>query len=196
MPGRWSQTHLADYRGPVRFRRPFGRPGNLNSQERVWLTFAGFSGAVQVWLNGQPLGFQEEVGGPLEYEVTSLLGRRNELTVEMNASGEDGKLWDEVALEIRCTAFLRGLRAWIEDPGARARLHVAGTVVGTAERSLDLYLLLENRTAYHQTVLPEAAGRLFHVTIDKEGREGPWPDVVRLELVDGTVVWDTKEIPL
>src|SRR5947209_8061277 len=128
MPCRWADGGLPDFAGRVRFRRRFGYPGRIDAYERVWLTFAGVGGAAEVRLNGQPLG-RHEGPGPFEFEVTPLLQARNELTVEVDAPAGDGGLWGEVALEVRCTAFLRAVRVWITG-GGRADLHAAGEVVG------------------------------------------------------------------
>ncbi len=99
MPCRWSDGGLKDFAGRVRFRRHFGYPGRIDENERVWLTFAGVEGAAEIWLNCQFLGRQEETR-PFEFDVTKLLGDRNELQVEVQGS-ETGGIYGEVALEIR-----------------------------------------------------------------------------------------------
>jgi beta-galactosidase/beta-glucuronidase len=100
MPCRWSDGGLKDFAGRVRFRRHFGYPGRIDENERVWLTFAGIEGAAEIWLNGQFLGRQEQAR-PFEFDVTKLLGDRNDLRVEVEGEAETGGLWGEVAMEIR-----------------------------------------------------------------------------------------------
>src|SRR5262249_56850076 len=119
----------------VRCRRRFGYPGRIDDYERVWLTFAGIEGAADVWLNGESLGRH---AGACEFDVTRLLRQRNELVVDVAAPSDAGGLWGEVALEVRCTAFLRGVRMWAVPAVAGVELHAAGEVVGTAERPLEL----------------------------------------------------------
>lgn len=100
MPCRWSEGGLNAFSGRVRFRRHFGYPGRIDEHERVWLTFAGVDRAAEIWLNGQFLGRQEGVR-PFEFEVTKLLGNRNDLRVEVEGEAETGGLCGEVAMEIR-----------------------------------------------------------------------------------------------
>jgi hypothetical protein len=181
MPCRWGEGGLPDFAGRVHFRRRFGYPGRIDTHERVWLTFAGVGGAAEVSLNGHPLG-RHDAPVPFEFEVTGLLRPRNELAVEVEAAGPDGGLWGEVALEVRCTAFLRAVRVWTESGG----LHAAGEVVGTADRPLDLYVIRGRSTVAYTTVEAAPAGRTFHlvaegVSTDEAG--------VRVELVNGATVW-------
>jgi len=102
MPSRWRDQGLPGFSGKVRFRRHFGYPGRIDYFERVWLTFAGLTGTADIRLNGHRLG-SGKAEEPFEFEVTSLLQNRNVLEVEV-AGPEDGGLWGEVALEIRCVA--------------------------------------------------------------------------------------------
>src|SRR5437870_9068133 len=100
MPCRWSEGGLNDFAGRVRFRRHFGYPGRLDGNEQVWLTFAGVAGSADVWLNDKFLGRLEKAR-PFEFDVTKLLGDRNDLRVEVEGEAETGGLWGEVAMEIR-----------------------------------------------------------------------------------------------
>jgi hypothetical protein len=192
MPCRWGEGGLAGFAGRVLFRRRFGYPGRLDATDHVWLTFAGVDGTAEVWLNGRLLGRQEGARGPFEFEVTSLLQARNELKVEVEAA-DGGGLWGEVALEIRCPAFLRPVRLWAALTGDTADLHVNGEVVGTAERPLDFYLLLDGATVLYTTLEPAPAGRPFHLVAaglpperwQPHGR----PHEIRMELVNGATVW-------
>jgi hypothetical protein len=101
MPCRWKDGGLPGFAGTVRFRRHFGYPGRIDDFERVWLTFAGLTGTAHIRLNGQHLGVLTDKAG--EFDFTSLLQKRNILEVEIHGP-EDGGLWGEVALEIRCTS--------------------------------------------------------------------------------------------
>jgi hypothetical protein len=186
MPGRWRDGGLGDFAGRVRCRRRFGYPGRIDAWERVWLTCAGVEGVAEVTLNGRPLG--RFAGGPFEVDVTDLLGVRNELLLVVEAPAGGGP-WGEVALEVRRTAFLRSVRAWRERPAEAARLHVAGEVVGTADRPLELYILHGGANVAYTTVETTPAGQAFHVEADGVGDASD----VRVELIDGGVIWYAAE---
>ncbi len=191
LPCRWADGGLPDFTGRVRFRRRFGYPGQIDDWERVWLTFEGASDRAVVRLNGVEIG--DHAGdGPFEFEVTRLLRPRNELVVDVDGTAERGGLWGETALEVRCTAFLQGVRVWIEG----AELHAAGLVVGEAERPLDLYVLLDGSTAAYTTIAAAPAGTPFHIIAEKPPAPGR-PPVAQVDLVNGAVVWYTtaQELP-
>src|SRR5947209_5220146 len=110
MPCRWGEAGLADFAGCARFRRRFGMPRRLDAHEAVWLTFLGVDAAAVVTLNGCLLGRHEQAQQPFEFNITGLLREGNELTVDIEAPAGNGYL-GEVALEVRCGAFLRRVRA-------------------------------------------------------------------------------------
>jgi hypothetical protein len=63
--------------------------------------------------------------------------------------------------------------------------------VGTAERALDLYVLLDRFTVAYEAVTAAPEGRAFHLVAD-------WPDpetrpAVRVDLVNGPVIWYSVE---
>jgi hypothetical protein len=193
LPCRWGAGGLGDFAGRARFRRHFGYPGQIDAYERVWLTFAGADAVADVWLNGQFLGRHAGAEQGFEFEVTGLLRRRNDLTVEVEGPAATGGLWGEVALEIRCTAFLRAVHAWMAAAEAKPVLHLTGEVVGTSDWPLDLYGLLDGSTAIYTTLEPAPEGRPFHL---QSGELEPQRDPthrVRIELVNGAVVWYTVE---
>jgi hypothetical protein len=194
IPCRWGEGGLAGFAGRVRFRRRFGYPGRIDDYERVWLTFAGIEGAADVWLNGESLGRHE---GACEFDATGLLRQRNELVVEVEAPSDAGGLWGEAALEVRCTAFLRGVRVWAVAAGEGVELHAAGEVVGTAERPLELYMILDRSNVAYAVVEAEPGGRPFHLTAEGlTGVDVAAPHVVRVELVNGATVWFASEQPM
>src|SRR5262249_25949757 len=172
--------------GRVRCRRRFGYPGRIDSYERVWLTGTGLRGSAEVWLHGKVLGSHP---GAFEYEVTALLQPRNELLVLVEVA-DNGQLWEEVALEVRCTAYLRGVRVWME----QGMLHAAGKVVGTAERPLELYLVQDRSTAAYATTKATPEGMPFQLTGEGAGQGAP--QSVRVELVNGAIVWYVFETTL
>jgi hypothetical protein len=201
LPARWADLGLSGFTGRVRFRRRFGYPGRLDDYERVWLTCAGAGSPAEVSLNGTALGARADARAPFEFEVTALLRGRNELVVDVAGGAEDGGLWGEVALEVRCTAFLRGVRLWAAPAGGCFDLHAAGEVVGTAERPLDLYVVLDRSTAAYAAVTAAPEGRPFHLVAAKLGKEGgpagtggpARTAVVKVDLVNGASVWYTVE---
>jgi hypothetical protein len=196
LPCRWADGGLMDFSGRVRFRRRFGYPGQIDAYERVWLTLAGVSDRAEVRLNGAALG---SCGGdgPFEFEITRLLGSRNELIVDVEGAAERGGLCGETALEVRCAAYLRDVRLWLDG----AVLHCAGMVMGEAERPLDLYVLLEGATAAYAAVTAAPDGAPFHIIAEKPpvgARSGDRVSTQRLplaqvDLVNGAVVWYTTE---
>jgi hypothetical protein len=198
VPCRWADAGLADFGGRVRFRRRFGYPGRLDAHERVWLTFDGIESRAGVALNGTALGAHEGAGA-FEFEVTALLRPRNELVVEVEGPAESAGLCGEVALEVRCTAYLRGVRLWAEADGDGWRAHAAGEVVGAAERPLDLYLVVGRATAAYASVTAAPEGRPFHLVGDKLGgtaaaaqAAGPGDGAgAKVDLVNGAAVWYT-----
>jgi hypothetical protein len=194
VPCRWGESSLGEFSGRVRMRRRFGWPGRIDAQERIWLTFGGVEGAAAVSLNGQLLGHHARSSEPFEFEITPLLRVRNELTVEVEAQGGSGGIWGEVALEVRATAFLKDVRFSDNRDGPCARLHVTGRLVGTCDRPLELYVLLDRKTLIYATLdaLPE--GQAF--TLKSDDRLIPEPGrscEVRVELVNGATVWYVVE---
>lgn len=181
MPCRWRDGGLADFAGRVRFVRRFGLPRQIDEHERLWLSFGGLTGTADVLLNGALLG---QISGGSEFEVTARLRDRNELIVEMDG-GPDGGLWGETALIIRATAYLTDLQP-LPDGG------VAGKVIGTALRPLDLYLLHEGKTVRHMMATPTAEGATFALHPEEKTQE-PAPEV-RVDLIDGGVIWDSQVV--
>src|SRR5262249_59121781 len=122
---------------------------------------------------------------------------RNHLVVEVEGD-EGGGLWGEVALEIRRPAFLRDVQVRARGPGGAIRLHVTGEVAGTAARPLDLYVLLDGATVAYAVV---EAAQFFEVVSEAlpaqrcqpRGNRTGSGHTVRVELVDGGVVWYTVE---
>ena len=185
MPSRWSEGGLPGFSGRVRFRRRFHYPGRIDDYERVWLTFAGIDGEAEVRLNDQVLG---HISAASEFEITSLLLPRNELVIEIENSAEQGGLWSEVALEVRCTAYVRDLRCLALLKGDSVDLRVCGQVVGMADRPLELYLLLDRSVVAYQVVTATAEGQPFEMVVPSLPA-GNLP--VQVDLVNGAVVWYT-----
>jgi hypothetical protein len=199
MPCRWGQGGLPDFTGRVRFRRRFGYPGRIDQHERVWLTFARLSGAAEIHLNDQFLGRVENASAPVEFEVTRLLRPRNELVVDIEGTAEQGGLCGEVALEVRCTAWLHNLQRTIRLGGEGAELRVSGQVVGVAERPLELYIVLDRSVVDYQTITARPEGQPFDIVVSTQAER--WngaaaeldKPVVKIELVNGACVWYTSE---
>jgi hypothetical protein len=188
MPCRWQEGGLAGFSGKVRFLRRFGIPRQIDAHERVWLIFAGAADSAAVWLNDQFLGCQEGASEGFEFEITPLLLPRNELRVEVEGAAPDGGLWGEVALEVRCTAFLRGVRFW----GTAGRLHASGEIVGSADRRLEVYMLLDGSTVGYGTFPAEPSGAPFQLESEElpaERWQSSDPHPVRLDLVNGASMW-------
>jgi hypothetical protein len=198
MPCRWAEAGLTEFAGRVRLRRRFGYPGTIDACERVWLTFGGCEGHGEVSLNGTVLGVVEGEGGA-EFEVTSLLQSRNDLAVDLEGP-EQGGLWGEVALEVRRTAYLRGVRLWREGTVVRATGEVVGSVTG-----LELYLIVGRRTvAYRELKADGGIGRNdttpvrtppgLPFELSGAAEEGEAGEAGKVDLVGGAVVWYTVEL--
>jgi hypothetical protein len=177
-----------------RFRRRFGFPGRIDAYERVWLTFEGIAGIAEVRLNDRILGPRSEASGAFEFEVTALLRPRNELIVDVETTAEQGDLGGEVALEVRCTAYLRDLCRFAIVKAEGAELHVTGQVVGMAERPLELYIVLDRSVVAYQVVTATAEGQPFEIVVADLAMENREP-VIKVELVNGASVWySSKEV--
>jgi hypothetical protein len=187
LPCRWAEGGLADFAGRVRFTRRFGYPGRIDEHERVWLTAGGVDAAATLRLNGTPIGAFSAADTPFEAEVTALLRPRNELAVEVEG-GPGGGLWGEVALEVRCRAFLRDVRV---EPVAGS-LQITGTVVGPSDGPLELYAVLGRFTADYAAVTPTPEGTPFRLTAEVPADAGE-PLPLKVDLVSGASVWYTFE---
>jgi glycosyl hydrolase family 2 len=196
MPCRWGERGLSDFAGKVRFRRRFSWPGRLDAHEHLWLTFQGVEGRAEIALNGQPVIQTEYSTGTLEFEITSLVKARNELIAILEADSDRGGLWGEVALEVRCPAFLRNVQCQKFIEHAQSRLRLAGEVVGTHDRPLELYVLWNRRTILYHTIETAAGGKAFDLTTEplpiEVQRDLPQTEnenLVTLDLVDGGIIW-------
>jgi hypothetical protein len=181
MPGRCQQG----FPGAVRFTRRFGYPGRIDESERVWLTFAAMDGTAAVYLNDLPLGTLVSGQGPAEFEITSLLRPRNEVRVELESHEAPAGLWGDVALEIRATAFLRG----VSFERKAMQLIARGQVVGESARTLELYLFAGGRFLTYDRIEPSTSGQPFVISGQLEGEPTSEPVSVRVELVDTAVIW-------
>ncbi len=182
IPCRWSEAGIVEFTGRIRFRRRFGYPGNIDADERVWLTCVGLADHADVRLNETLLA--ERQTAPFEFEVTALLKPRNELILEVEGRAEAGGVWGEVALEVRCAAYLRGVHL---RPVGDA-VEVTGEVVGVSERPLELYVLLDHRQAGYETVAPTPEGRAFRL-LARSSEANERPQSVQVDLVNGATVW-------
>jgi hypothetical protein len=102
MPGDWSSTLGANFRGRVRYTRRFGKPGFTEPYEQLWIVCQQVHSHAQVLLNGEVLG--EVLGDqPGIFEVTDKLAFRNmlEMVVEHPVGAvEAGGIIGDVQLEI------------------------------------------------------------------------------------------------
>lgn len=195
MPCHWRDAGLEDFAGIVRLRRRFGYPGRIDEYERVWLTFAQISGNATITLNSRQLGQISDGDTPCEFSVTKLLQPRNELVVDVESLTDAGGLPGEVALEIRRTAFLQNMHAR-QIAGENPRIRVAGEIVGTSERPLDVYVLVGRRTEGYARIRLENERTPFEIISDAVEEAADLSDFVRIELVDGGVVWYGVEVSL
>jgi beta-galactosidase/beta-glucuronidase len=105
LPAAWRDL-FGPVAGNVRFRRPFGKPTNLETSERVSLCFDGVGGTGVVRLNDQILGTLDGNQTSARFDLTGLLESRNVLLVDLcfapdESPAEPGGLWRPVAIEIQ-----------------------------------------------------------------------------------------------
>ncbi|MGF1578297.1 MAG: hypothetical protein ACFCD0_02915 [Gemmataceae bacterium] len=189
MPCHWHEGGLENFRGLVRFHRRFGYPGQIDEDERVWLTFVGWTGTGNVSVNGQSL-IEEHEGAPCAFDITSLLRPNNELLVEIESVSPQAGLWGEVALEIRATAYLDAVSFRLSEGPT---LEVTGKVVGTSPRPLDLDVVINNQAVDHTTVVPSEEGTDFQFTKGLSLPDGASTLLGQVELIDGGTTWFVVE---
>jgi hypothetical protein len=200
LPCRWRDGGLERFSGRVRYRRRFSWLARLDSHERVWLTCAGADSRAEFWLNGGRLGADAAAPGPFEFEISDLLRPRNQLQVEVEGVEDTGGLWGEVAVEIRCPAFLRDVKLELSDSLAGTCLVIAGKTVGNSDRPLELYVLLDGSTIIYERVQPIPEGSAFRFVSGCLPTADP-PTVsarrVKVDLINGASAWHTidRELP-
>jgi hypothetical protein len=158
-------------------------PSRIDAEERVWLTLDHGSADATVRLNEQLLGTRPS-NGYVEYDVTRVIQRRNELFLEIERDCDSSEAVGDIALEIRRAAFLRNVAFQVDKD---QHLRVSGEVVGDADGELDLYVLADNRTVSYAKVASAPAGMRFEVRSDT-AVSSPMREC-RVELVCGAVVW-------
>jgi hypothetical protein len=190
LPCSWEETPLGAFMGRVRLRRRFGLPRQLDTFERVWLTCSGLARPAHLALNGEPLG---EIADAAELEVTPWLRPRNELAADFEFGTPPSGPLGEFGLEIRCAAFLRDVRCRLLREAPAPVLAVEGELVGASDRPLDLYVLANNATAAYTTLGASPGGTPFNLRSAGLDLTLPPPLAVRVELVNGGVVWHVVE---
>jgi hypothetical protein len=194
LPARLGDIGLGDVRGRVRFRRRFGLPRRLDDWERVWLTSAGVTGSAAWRLNGVALTLAESSDGSFESEVTAQLRDRNELAIELSAAGPNAGVWGEVALEIRCRAYLRGVAARFCRRGDGSVVVVRGEVVSEDPSDhLELYALVDGRQAGYRRCPAARAVADFEFVMPVGDVDPGGNMTVRVDLVNVATVWHTVE---
>jgi hypothetical protein len=184
VPARLRDAGFPGFTGTMHLRRKFGYPGRIDAFERVFLTCAGLEGRADVILNDQTLG--KGVTGPFEFDVTRLLAPHNRLEVVLDADSDQCGITGEVALEIRCAAYLSGVTASLAD----GNLVVRGRILGEWPDPLDLYVLVNDRNAHYAAV---RAPSDIEVTLPSSGE---LPVGVRVELVQGAVQWHRVDVAI
>jgi hypothetical protein len=188
MPGRFRDHGLTAIAGRVRFIRTFGYPGQIDDHERIWLTCDGLEGVADILLNDLVLA--RDHTGPFAFDVTPQMKRHNRLEVAIAADSDSAGLWGEVALEIRCSAYLSDLEVQrLADGG----LEVSGRVRGTCDSALELYGLGDRAHVHYQRIEARPEGTPFRFVVP--ARQPPVMRV-RVDLIHISTIWHAWEISL
>ena len=188
-------TTLDGFRGRVRWRRAFHWPRTLEAHERLWLAFDGVDYFADVALNQVPLGRHEGYFDPFEFDITGLIGRRNELVVAVDCPAEIdvcrprmirgtletraprfvGGLWRDVTLQVRSVAFLRYVAVQTHLDGPRGTITVTGEVVGDTAARLGLELSVDGAWLTGQEAEASPSGAPFRIEAAIDPAELWWP---------------------
>ncbi|HVA46078.1 MAG TPA: hypothetical protein VNH11_06860 [Pirellulales bacterium] len=127
VPEDWGDRLGSGFRGRVRYRRTFNPPATLDPHERLWLVVKGVDAFGHVSVNGTRLGTIDGYALARGFEVTRLVGPRNEIDLEVELPQElpgvtqplrpgrerlPGGPIGEVRLEVRAQWFLEPLAIW------------------------------------------------------------------------------------
>ena len=89
IPADWSTSLGQQFRGRVRFMRPFGRPTGLTPSDRIELVIAHVDAWADVYLGARPLGAIPTQARDSRFEIPQhQLGTRNRLVVEVELPHE------------------------------------------------------------------------------------------------------------
>jgi hypothetical protein len=91
--GAWDKSPNGD---ATNYARKFGRPRNLNDDERIWLVCRRVPGPVEVYLNERLIAESIEVGA-FAADITNLIQIRNTILFSVKSSEPLG----EVSIQIR-----------------------------------------------------------------------------------------------
>jgi hypothetical protein len=186
-----------EFMGAVVFRRRFGLPRRLDDWERVWLTCARVDGRSDWQLNGVGVSMRADPAVGLEADVTALLGERNVLSVEVAGEGPDAGLYGEVALEVRCRAFLRGVRAVGHPVDAGWHVQATGAVIRDQPGDpLELYLLIDGKHQGYSQLPNHTLEMPFRLSGPVEGVPAGGRVTVRVDLVNRATIWHTMDLQI
>jgi len=107
--------------------------------------------------------------------------------VLIRGDSDEAGLWGEVALEIRCDAWLSEVKALRTDTG----LQLTGKVVGAVPAPLELYTRVDEQHADYRTIQPTAEGQPFQIDLPGVVSENP---LIQVELVHVSRIWYTAEL--
>lgn len=142
-PGDWGATLGRDFHGRVRYRRAFHAPATLDRHERLWLVVEGVDARGVAAVNGIRLGEIEGYAIERCFDITQLIARNNQVTLEVDlppAAVEQpprpgrenlpGGLVREVRLEVRSQWFIENLAIW--NTAADGSFVAQGRIAGEA----------------------------------------------------------------
>ncbi len=182
-PGSLRDFGLGGFVGQVRLIRKFGYPGRIDEHERVWLSCDELHGIAAIRLNDQIL--RKNHAGPFAFEITGMLRAHNRLEITLDASSDEAGL-GEVALEIRCTAYLEGMSARKLPDGG---IEVKGDVVGLCDGPLELYAILDVAQVHYERVEAAAEGKPFRFIVKPMTAASN----LRVELVNVSTIWYARD---
>lgn len=143
VPSDWGHEVGAEFRGRVRYRRSFNPPGTLEAHERLWLIVEGVDARGVVSLNGTRLGEVAGYAVSSSFDITRLVGPRNEIVLDVELPADNRALRPgremlpggpigEVRLEVRSPSFIESLALWSRPEADGGGFAVSGRIEGEA----------------------------------------------------------------
>lgn len=134
------------------FRRAFRWPTELMPFEQLWLVIGWADLPIQVTLNKQLVGSQQDTGVPLQLNITSFIQNQNLLEVTCSRVGDSVKAQGKISsvfLEVRRSVHLSTLTGNCRWNVGKPLFELAATIAGQVERQLSLVIRLNDKEIHY-----------------------------------------------